>query len=124
MKILVAEHIEKYRIKLTSTLRLQGHEVFEANNTDEALEILIKKNKLNIIILNLQIPTMNGISLCRALKNISHPPILMLTNNITKDIKKQGTEVGVWKWLLRPISDKTLLETINSLPAMDQEIIL
>ena len=55
MKILVAEHIEKYRIKLTSTLRLQGHEVFEANNTDEALEILIKKNRLNIIILNLHL---------------------------------------------------------------------
>lgn len=43
MKVLVIEHVEKERIKITSTLRLQGHEVFEAINTDEAMEIL-KKN--------------------------------------------------------------------------------
>ena len=124
MKVLVIEHLEKERMKITSTLRLQGHEVFEAINTDEAMEIFKKKYRLHMIILSLEIPTIDGISLCRSLKSMSPPPILMLTNEVTKEIKKQGTDVGVWKWLLRPISDKVLLETIQSLPTTDREIIL
>ena len=119
MKILIVEDSNEYRYHLLKTLRLRGYEVYEATNGIEGFEMVKTKNDIDVIITDLHMPMMDGISMCQEIKkelNLKKiPPILMLTTEANREIKKQGTQAGVARWLLKPVENEMLFKMIHHL---------
>ncbi len=109
LRILLIEDdiIEVMKLKRTiATLKL-SHEIVEANNGIQALEILNKKDNLpDIILLDLNMPMLNGIEFltmlknCNALKNI--PAIILTTSNHQKDLL-ECYKIGIAGYVLKPL---------------------
>jgi two-component system chemotaxis response regulator CheY len=119
VRILIVEDSNEYRRHLLKTLRPRGYEVYVATNGIEGFEMVKAKNYIDVIITDLQMPIMDGISMCqeikKRLKSKKIPPILMLTTEANKEIKKQGTQAGVARWLLKPAKNEMLFKMIHHL---------
>jgi CheY-like chemotaxis protein len=92
--------------RVLSTLGL-NHKIIEANNGEEALEILkVKKTIPDIIILDLNMPKINGIEFLQILKNDSYlryiPAIILTTSNNHKDVL-ECYKIGIAGYVLKPL---------------------
>jgi len=117
MKILLVED-EKVLIE-TVTLRLQanGYEVISASDGFEGLE-KAKKEKPDLIILDLMLPKMDGYKVCGLLKadtRYNKIPIIMFTARAQESDKKMGKEVGADAYITKPFEPQALLEKIHQL---------
>ncbi len=86
---------------IKDNLELDGYEVFTAALGKEALCIL-KKEAINLIILDLMLPDMNGIQICRTTRASSHVPIIMLTAKDSVSDKVLGLESGADDYIVKP----------------------
>ena len=123
MKILLVED-EKVLIE-TVTLRLKanGYEVISASDGFEGLE-KAKKEKPDLIILDLMLPKMDGYKVCGLLKadtRYNKIPIIMFTARAQESDKKMGKEVGADAYITKPFEPQALLEKIHQL-LKEQEI--
>jgi len=86
---------------IKDNLELDGYEVFTATLGKDALSIL-KKEYINLIILDLMLPDMDGIQICRATRTNSHVPIIMLTAKDSVSDKVLGLESGADDYIVKP----------------------
>lgn len=109
LKILLIEDdmIEVMKLNRTiSSLKLD-HKIMEANNGDEALKILEQKDRLpDIILLDLNMPKINGIEFLKILKGDKRlryiPTIILTTSNNKKDLL-ECFEIGIAGYILKPL---------------------
>jgi CheY-like chemotaxis protein len=121
LKILLIEDdvIEVMKFKrVLSNLRL-NHTIIEANNGEEALELLNIKGQLpNIILLDLNMPRIDGIEFLSRLKKndkLKHiPAVILTTSNNFKDLKK-CFEIGIAGYILKPLKYEEYMVKIESL---------
>ncbi len=91
------------------------HEVLTADNGPEGLK-LASSNKPDLILLDVMMPGMDGLEVCRNLRNrheTSRIPIVLLTYRSGDDIVKRGFESGCTAYLNKPLEDAKLLQTIT-----------
>jgi|SRR6516165_3110956 CheY-like chemotaxis protein len=91
------------------------HEVLTADNGPEGLK-LASSNKPDLILLDVMMPGMDGLEVCRNLRNrheTSRIPIVLLTYRSGDDIVKRGYESGCTAYLNKPLEDAKLLQTIT-----------
>jgi DNA-binding response OmpR family regulator len=115
MKLLVIEDEQKVAAFLKEGLEEQGYEVNLAYDgyTGEKLAVA---NTYQIILLDVIIPVMNGLELCKKLKAAKPTtPILMLTALGTTDDKVTGLDAGADDYLQKPFEFKELLARIKAL---------
>jgi len=113
--ILAVDDSESMRQMVSFALKDAGHTVVEAVDGQDALS-RAKTNKVNLVITDINMPGMDGISLIRELRNLpdyKFTPILMLTTESTTDQKQQGKEAGATGWLVKPFNPDQLISTIN-----------
>tara|TARA_Y100001970_G_C14119061_1_gene795257 strand:+ start:307 stop:678 length:372 start_codon:yes stop_codon:yes gene_type:complete len=119
MKILVVEDTEEYRNKITEALLMRGDEVFHASNGQEGLDLIRGKEDLDFIITDLHMPIMDGITMLQELKMdpnyTKNIPVLMLTTEANKELKRKGQQAGVSRWLLKPITNQVLFKILDSI---------
>ena len=121
LKILLIEDdmIEVMKMNRTlSSLKL-GHEIIEANNGEEALKILEDKFSLpDIILLDLNMPKINGIEFLRILKNDTAlkyiPTVILTTSNNQKDLL-ECYKIGVSGYVLKPLKYEDYVSKIEAL---------
>lgn len=116
-KILLVED-ERVLIE-TVTLRLEaaGYEAISAYDGFEGLE-KAKKEKPDLIILDLMLPKMDGYKVCGLLKadtRYNKIPIIMFTARAQESDKKMGKEVGADAYITKPFEPEALLEKIRQL---------
>jgi CheY-like chemotaxis protein len=102
--------------RVLSTLGL-NHKIVEANNGEEALEILkIKETVPDIIILDLNMPKINGIEFLQILKNDSYlryiPAIILTTSNNHKDVL-ECYKIGIAGYVLKPLKYEDYVDRIK-----------
>ena len=91
------------------------HEVLTADNGPEGLK-LASSNKPDLILLDVMMPGMDGLEVCRNLRSrheTSRIPIVLLTYRSGDDIVKRGYESGCTAYLNKPLEDAKLLQTIT-----------
>lgn len=113
--ILAVDDSTTMRQMVNFTLSSAGHKVLEAENGDEALK-LVKSNKFDLIISDVNMPGMNGIELVRTLRSMPEckfTPVLMLTTVGGVDIKQQGKAAGATGWIVKPFNPEVLLATLK-----------
>ena len=116
IKILVVED-HPTELKLAEhVLTAAGHHVNRANGSDEALAA-IEANRPTIILLDLSLPGMDGLTLARKLKEnpaTSDILIVALTSYPEKFTRAAALEAGCDAYLQKPVSTRTLPETLSS----------
>ena len=115
-KILIVED-EKDIIKMLEyNLEKEGFKTVSIRNGEEALES-VKKTKPDIIILDLMLPGIDGLEVCKSLKNddkTSYIPIVMLTAKSQESDKIVGLELGADDYMTKPFSPRELIARIKA----------
>lgn len=114
-KILAVDDSASMRQMVAFTLKSAGHEVVEAVDGKNALDIA-KKQSFNLVITDVNMPNMDGLTLTkelRGLANFKFTPILILTTEAGGDKKMQGKAAGATGWLVKPFNPDNLLSTIK-----------
>ena len=94
-------------------LRNAGYEVLQAEDGQEALALLTQ-TPVQLIILDLMMPHMDGISFCLKLREISHTPIIMLSAK-TEDMDKiHGLSIGADDYMTKPFNPLELVARVKS----------
>ena len=113
--ILTVDDSSTMRQMITFTLKGASFEVLEAGDGVEALEVA-KGKKLSLIITDVNMPRMDGITLVqrlRALPEFKFAPILVLTTESDASMKQKGKEAGATGWIVKPFSPEKLLDVVN-----------
>ena len=115
MKILLVEDSQNYLNEMKEILEDQDYEVVTATDGLKGLEALKDHADLSLIISDLNMPNLDGLSMCRKIKsdNIPAPPIMMVTTEGSTELKRQGKEAGVRCWLIKPVVGKMLLSMVE-----------
>jgi len=121
LKILLIEDdmIEVMKLNRTISKLKLDHKIIEANNGEEALNILEDKDKLpDIILLDLNMPKINGIEFLGILKSnpvLKYiPTIILTTSNNQKDLL-ECYSIGVSGYVIKPLKYEDYVSKINNL---------
>ncbi len=112
--ILAVDDSASMRQMVSFTLKGAGYEVIEAADGVEALNIA-KTRSVNLVITDVNMPNMDGITLIRELRNLpsyKFTPLLMLTTESGADKKQQGKAAGATGWIVKPFNPDQLLKTV------------
>ena len=118
---LIADDSPTMRQMVAFTLTNAGFTVVEAEHGKDAVNKVAAAGKMDIVVTDLNMPEMDGITLIKELRKLSafkYTPILMLTTESAIEKKQAGKEAGATGWLVKPFNPETLLKTIAKvLPA-------
>ena len=129
-KVLIIEDEKAVREMLCFTLKNNGFAIFEAEDSDSAFDTL-KKNDINLILLDWMLPGKQGIEISKLLRSSSETkniPIIMLTAKSDESDKVLGLESGADDYITKPFSPKELVARIRALlrrtaPQKDMEVV-
>jgi DNA-binding response OmpR family regulator len=112
-KILVVEDDQVLRETLAYNLNKEGYTVLAAEDGSIAIEIN-RREKPNLIVLDLMLPGIDGFEVCRIVRRESSVPILMLTARTDEVDRVVGLEVGADDYITKPFSMRELLARIKA----------
>ena len=113
-RILVVEDDDAIREVLRYNLMREGYAVIEAATGSEALS-LAETERPDLILLDVMLPGMSGLEVCRVLRRESSPPILILSAKGTEVDKVVGLQLGADDYVSKPFSFNELLARITAL---------
>ncbi|AKL93756.1 transcriptional regulatory protein WalR [Clostridium aceticum] len=114
MKLLIIDD-EKLLIKgLKKSLEQEGFEVFTAYDGEEGLRVF-ETNSFDLLILDLMLPRIDGITLCRMIRQHSEVPIIMLTAKDSDIDKILGLELGADDYMTKPFNTRELIARIRAI---------
>ena len=94
-------------------LERDGHEVLSANNGATGLE-LARDEQPSLIVLDLMLPRLDGMEVCRALRKESSVPIVMLTAMVEEDDRLAGLDLGADDYVTKPFSPRELAARVRA----------
>jgi phosphate regulon transcriptional regulator PhoB len=116
-KILIVEDEPDIRKLVQYNLAQEHFKVLEAEDGEQALKI-VQRDKPNLLILDLMLPGLSGIELCRILRDRSDTaklPILMLTAKAGETDRVLGLEMGADDYLTKPFSPRELVARVRAI---------
>ncbi len=114
MKILVVDDEMLIRSVIKEYLLLEGYEVDEAANGEEALK-LSTSNDYSLMIMDIMMPHMDGFEACREIKKIKDIPCIMLSARSEEYDKLNGFDVGIDDYVTKPFSPKELMARVKAI---------
>lgn len=112
IKILIVDDEPKIRAVLREYAEFEGHEVVEAENGMDAVQIC-REHNFDIILMDVMMPKLDGFSACKEIKKTKDIPVLMLSARGEEYDKLFGFEMGVDDYVVKPFSPKELMARIN-----------
>lgn len=112
--ILIVEDEKKMQDIISEYMNRGGHTCFVADDGVDAL-LLLKNQPMDLMILDIMMPHLDGFSVCRAAREMSGLPIIMLTAKSDEEDKLKGYEYGADDYMTKPFSPRVLLAKVNAL---------
>lgn len=112
--ILIVEDEKNMQEIIAEYMRRGGHACFAADDGVDAL-LVLKNNPMDLMILDIMMPHLDGFSVCKMAREMSNLPIIMLTAKDGEDDKLKGYELGADDYMTKPFSPKVLLAKANAL---------
>jgi two-component system KDP operon response regulator KdpE len=112
-RILLAEDEAALRDFVSRNLRIRGFEVFEASNGLEAMA-LYEREHPHLLILDLMMPRMDGLEVCRRVREHSTVPIIVLTALYAESDKVAALDLGADDYLTKPFGVEELLARVRA----------
>ncbi|HBF9857539.1 TPA: response regulator transcription factor [Clostridioides difficile] len=113
-KILVVEDEKRMQNIIVEYMQKGGYTCITADDGVEALTIL-KSNNIDLMILDIMMPYLDGFSVCRVSREMTNIPIIILTAKGEEEDKLKGYEYGADDYITKPFSPKVLLAKVNAL---------
>ena len=114
-KILVVDDESRMRKLVRDFLVKNNYEVVEAADGEEALNLFFEKNDIDLVILDVMMPKMDGWQVCREIREYSKIPIIMLTAKSDERDELLGFELGVDEYISKPFSPKILVARVEAI---------
>lgn len=111
--ILVVDDEEKIRTLIRKYAEFEGHDVSEADNGMSAVE-LCKNKKFDIVIMDIMMPVLDGLSACRKIKEFADIPVIILSARGEEYDKISGFELGIDDYVVKPFSPKELMLRVEA----------
>lgn len=115
LKILVVDDESRMRKLVRDFLVKSDYEVVEAEDGAVALDIFFESNDIDLVILDVMMPKMDGWQVCREIRAYSKVPIIMLTAKADERDELQGFEMGVDEYISKPFSPKILVARVEAI---------
>jgi len=113
-KILIVEDDTKIADMMANYLHANGYLTELVTDGGNALSIF-KKFSPHVVLLDVMLPTMNGIEICRLLRYQSNVPIIMVTAKVEEVDRLLGLEIGADDYVCKPFSPRELVARIKAL---------
>jgi len=114
MKVLIVDDEKLIRDVIREYCENENYETIEAENGLEALNIL-EKNTVDVIILDIMMPKMDGYSFFKEMKNKYHIPTIVVSARSDEYDKLTGFDLGIDDYLTKPFSPKELMARIKAI---------
>lgn len=112
--ILVVDDEKEIRNLLEINLRNEGYSVFKASSGEEALGVL-DREEIHLIVLDIMMPGMDGLEVCRRVREKYSMPILMLSAKVEDMDKIQGIMTGADDYVCKPFNSLELTVRVRAL---------
>ncbi|WP_020657355.1 response regulator transcription factor [Amycolatopsis benzoatilytica] len=112
--IVLAEDDPKQAALVRLYLEREGHVVATADNGEDALS-MVRQQVPDLLILDVMLPRLSGLDVCRAIRASSDLPILMLTARSTEDDLLRGLDLGADDYVTKPYSPRELMARVRTL---------
>ena len=113
VKILIVEDDEKLARFVELELLHEGYEILKADNGRTGLEIA-EKGEVDLVLLDIMIPQINGLEVLRRIRKISDLPVIMLTARDAVMDKVSGLDAGADDYITKPFAIEELLARIRT----------
>ncbi|MFV0376385.1 MAG: response regulator [Mangrovibacterium sp.] len=114
MKILIAEDVESNFLYLNAVLGKGDTEIVWAKNGHEVVELYKQHQNVNLILMDLQMPEMNGYEATRIIKELNPKvPIIAQTAFAMSEDRDKALEAGCDDYLAKPIRSKDLINLVE-----------
>ncbi len=114
-RILIADDESKLRRLVCDFLRRAGHDPIEASTGREALDIFNSDAKIELCLLDIMIPEVDGWEICRQIRKSSSVPIILLTARSAEFDEITGFEAGADDYVTKPFSPTVLMKRIDAI---------
>lgn len=115
VKVLVVDDEARMRKLVRDFLTIKGYKVLEAEDGEQAVNIFFKDKEIELIILDVMMPKMDGWEVCKTVRQYSQVPIVMLTARSDERDELLGFELGVDEYISKPFSPKILVARIEAI---------
>ena len=113
-KILVVEDEESFREGVSFILSKEGYEVIDAADGNDAI-IKFEREGADLVLLDVMLPGLSGLEVCKKLRTLTKVPIIMLTAKDTELDKVLGLEIGADDYITKPFSSRELLARVKAI---------
>ena len=115
MKILVCDDESEIRNIIRLLLQNSGYSVIEAGSADTAIEQLRENRDVDLCIMDIMMPGMNGIEAVSCIREFSSLPVIFLTAKSLESDKEEAYGVGGDDYIVKPFSSRELLMKVDAL---------
>lgn len=112
--ILLIEDETRIRFLLRDYFLKEGFNIIEAADGDEGLNFFIS-NKIDLVILDIMMPKVDGITVLEMIRKVSTVPVILLTAKGQEEDKLFGYEMGADDYITKPFSPKILIAKVKAL---------
>ncbi|WP_378956103.1 ANTAR domain-containing response regulator [Pelosinus sp. sgz500959] len=121
LRIIIADNESIIRMDLKEMLEEAGHIVIaEAPNGAKAVD-LVRTHRPDLVIMDVQMPEMDGITAAKIISNEKIAPVLLLTAFSQKDIVEKAQDSGVLAYLVKPVKEANLFPAMGIAVSRFQE---
>lgn len=115
MKVLVVEDENNIRKLIVDYFKNEDYDVLDAENGKIALDIFQNNLDIDLVILDIMMPEIDGWSVCKRIRKKSNAIIIILTARIEEEDKLLGLELGADEYVTKPFSPKVLVARAKNL---------
>ncbi|MVX65987.1 response regulator [Clostridium chromiireducens] len=112
--ILIVEDELRIRFLLRDYLMKEDFNVFEASNGEEGL-YMFSTQKIDLVLLDIMMPVMDGLTMLEKLREVSTVPVILLTAKGEEEDKLQGYDYGADDYMTKPFSPKIVIAKVKAL---------
>lgn len=112
--ILMVDDEEKIRDVVVSYLQKDGFRTLEAETGTEALQS-VRSVPIDLVILDLMLPDIDGEQVCKSIRQLSSVPILMLTAKVAEENRIHGLTIGADDYMIKPFDPRELVARVRAI---------
>jgi DNA-binding response OmpR family regulator len=112
-RILLVEDDAKTRTTVALYLQREGYDVATAEDGVQALDVAAERDP-HLVILDLMLPRLDGMAVCRALRERGSAAIIMVTARTTEEDKLAGLDMGADDYVTKPFSPRELMARVRA----------
>jgi two-component system, chemotaxis family, chemotaxis protein CheY len=116
--VLIVDDSKSVRNEVSEILQSHGYGVIEAADGTEALARLKEPHSISLVVLDVNMPGMNGLDLLERIQSEHSErnlPVLMLTTEAERTLVERAKKAGARGWILKPIKTELLVSTVTRL---------